>query len=129
MLGCLVFCFGFSRQFSQVFHHGVGIDLPDGADLALEFTLTLELALAFQLTFELAFQFTLTEKAADDVSDGTQPALAFQACFTFAFEFEFPLEFTFQLVFELIQRRCHVHSFLRDSFVSLHLPGSRPAAA
>ena len=51
MLGCFVFCFGFGRQFSQVFHHGVGINLPHGTDLAFEFTFTFELALAFQLTF------------------------------------------------------------------------------
>jgi hypothetical protein len=104
VLGGFLFGFGFRRQFSQVLHHGVGIDLTDGTyftQLAFKFQLpfafALQLTFAFKLslTFELPFtlELALTQEAANDVANGAQPALTFHAglAFQFAFEFVFGL--------------------------------------
>jgi hypothetical protein len=76
-----LFGFGFRRQFSQVLHHGVRINLADGAELLFAFELVLVLTLGFK--FELAFVLELE----------------FPLPFKFVFELEFFLAFLLQLKF------------------------------
>jgi hypothetical protein len=75
-----------------VLHHGVGIDLADGA----EFLLGLEGA--FVLVFVLAFSFA--QKAADHVADGAEPALTLEAGFVLVLHFLFA--FPRVLIFEFM---------------------------
>src|SRR5208337_4014043 len=95
MLGRLLFAFGFGRQLSQVLHHGVGVDLADGADLAFELAFALQFE--FSLTLEFAFELLLAEQAADHIADGPEPALSFQPSLTFEFTLALQLEFTLEL--------------------------------
>jgi hypothetical protein len=98
MLCSLIFCFGFGGQFSQMFHHGVGIDFAHGIEFVLA-ELSLLLVLMFVLVFHLFFHFLFAEQAADHIADGAQPALAFEADFMLHFFFQFFLEFV--LVFRV----------------------------
>jgi hypothetical protein len=94
LLGRLIFGLGLCRQFTEMLHHGVWVDLADGADFVL--------ALVFLFAFVLLFAFALAEQAAGDVAESAQPAFAFQARLVFHFQFAFRLvfEFSFKLVFE-----------------------------
>lgn len=97
VLSGLVFGFCFGREFSQVLHHGIGIDLAYRADLVLVFVFELILLLAF------------AEQAADRIADGAEPAFAFQSGFVFHLFFQFALvlelvfEFVFQFIFQLVR--------------------------
>jgi hypothetical protein len=93
VLGSFVFALRFRRQFTQVLHHGVWINLADGVELFLVF--------AFVLIFGLIFIFAFSEQAAGDIAQGAQPAFAFQAGLVFHFVFRLVFEFSFELVFEL----------------------------
>jgi hypothetical protein len=94
VLGRLIFALRLCRQFAQMFHHGVGIDLADRTDLVLSLILVFILA--------LVFVFGLPEQAAGDVSQSAKPAFTFQASLVLQFQFAFQLvlEFAFGLVFE-----------------------------
>jgi hypothetical protein len=92
VLGRLVLALRLCRQFSKMFHHGVGINFADGTDLFLSLILVFILA--------LVFVFGLPEETAGDVSQSAQPAFAFQASLVLQFAFQLVLEFAFGLVFE-----------------------------
>jgi hypothetical protein len=95
MLGGLIFGFRFRRQLTQMFHHGVWIDLADGANLVL--------VLLFALVFVLAFP----EQAAGDVAQGAEPAFAFRHTLVLHFAFHLVLELVFKFTFQLV---CHDES-------------------
>jgi hypothetical protein len=85
----LFFRFSLRRQFSEVLHHGIGIDLADGADLVLEF----ELFLMFVLVLMFLFHLFFPEQAADHIADSAEPAFAFAG---------FMLHLFFHLLLELV---------------------------
>jgi hypothetical protein len=89
------FFFGFSlrRKLSQMLHHGIGIDLADGAELFFELVFTFE----FVLSLEFVFEFLFAEKAAHDIADGTELAFVFQFVLSFEFVLAFILGFEFLL--------------------------------
>jgi hypothetical protein len=107
VFGRLFFALGFRREFTEMFHHGVGIDLADRAEFFLRFVFVLGFGLifVFVLGLHLVFRFVLVlffafpEQTAGDVAEGTQPALAFQACLFLHLVFHLVFEFTFELVF------------------------------
>jgi hypothetical protein len=98
---------GFGREFSQVLHHGIRVNLADRTELALEFAYALEFTLAFefQFAFEFSlafeFEFAFAEETADNVTDGSQPAFSFRFAFKFAFALEFKLAFELRFRFVL----------------------------
>jgi hypothetical protein len=110
VLDCFLLALGFGREFAQMFHHGVGINLADGTDLVL----ALEFIFAFVLIFAFEFVLALAEQAAGDVAEGAEPAFAFQAGLIFHFQFAFHLvlEFAFELVFQF-SVECHDESSVR----------------
>jgi hypothetical protein len=97
LLGRFVFCFRFRGELSEVLHHGVGIDLADGADLVLAFE--------FALVLEFLFAFPLSQKATGNVAKGAEPAFAFQAglVFEFLFAFFFALTLTEKAACDIAQ--------------------------
>jgi hypothetical protein len=92
-------CLG--RQFSQVLHHGIGIDLAYRADLVFEFV--------FEFIFELAFvlAFAFAEQAAQAAKQGAELILLlileFAFVFQFALVFQLVFEFSCQFVFQLVR--------------------------
>jgi hypothetical protein len=102
MLCGLIFRLGFRGKLSQVFHHGIGIDLANRADLLLSFEFGLEGA----LTFEFFLAFSFAEKAANHIADGAEP--------TFSFEFGFVLELGFEFLFAFA--RIFIFEFGLDQF-------------
>jgi hypothetical protein len=115
VFGGFLFRLGLRREFTEVLHHGIRINLADGADFAFKFTFAraLKFAFAFEFTFKLAL--ALTEETANDIAKGAEPAFAFHLTLEFAFEFEFgfglTFKFTFELGFQFVLRLvCHVAS-------------------
>jgi hypothetical protein len=116
VFGSFIFCLRLSRQFAEMFHHGIGIDLADWADLVL----------AFVFVFALAFAFA--EQTAGDLA---KPTFAFQdgfilhLVFRFVFRFVFKLffKFGFQFTFHLV---CHDES---SSLIVRTCPGSLMSSA
>jgi len=53
-----------------MFHHGIGINLTDGADLVFRFS--------FEGAFILILVLGFSQETANDVSNGAEPALTFQ---------------------------------------------------
>jgi hypothetical protein len=148
MFRCFLFGFGLGRQFSEVLHHGIGIDLTDGADFVLVLELVLMLMLMLVLVLHLFFHFFFAEQASDHIADGAEPAFAFQAGFVLHLFFHLFLEFVlvlvlmfvlgkgFQLSFELISHddsSCEMRSnsagpvFELTNGTAAH-PGSEAAA-
>jgi hypothetical protein len=103
LLGCLVLRLGLGGKFSEVFHHRVGVDLPDGAEFLFAFFLAFKFPFRFLFALELTLFFalglvlelTFAEQAAHHVSDGAEPAFTFGLVFEFAFRLglELLLEF------------------------------------
>jgi hypothetical protein len=87
VLGGFIFRFCLGRQFSQVLHHGIGIDLADRAEFVLEFILE------FALVFELTFVFAFAEEAAKTAEYGAELILllVLEFVFQFALVFQFIL--------------------------------------
>jgi hypothetical protein len=94
----LVFGFRLCSQLSQVLHHGIGVDLADRADFVFPFE--------GAFVFVLLLAFSLAKKAADDVADGAEPTLPFEA--------KFILEFVFHLLFTLT--RVFIFEFVLHQF-------------
>jgi hypothetical protein len=115
VLGRFLLAFGFRCELTQMFHHGVWIDLADGAELFLGLILILTFVLVFG--FALIFVFAFAKQTAGDVAESAEPAFAFQSglvlhlFFQFTFhlvlELSFEFVFEFQFTFELI---CHDES-------------------
>jgi hypothetical protein len=59
VFGGFLFRLGLGGQFAQMLHHGVRVDLPDGADLVFELALTLEFAFTLEFALELTLTFQL----------------------------------------------------------------------
>jgi hypothetical protein len=96
VLRSLMLGFRFGREFAEVLHHGIGIDLAHGIELV--FT-ELFLMLKLILLFHLFFHFLFTEQAADHIADGAKPAFSFQARLVLHLFFHLLLEFV--LVFRM----------------------------
>src|ERR1700722_98798 len=97
MFDRFVLALRFRRQFAEMLHHGVWINLADGTDFAF----------VFALEFLFAFHFLFAEQAASDVAESAQPAFAFEAGLVLrlvlALTFHLAFEFSFELVFEFRQ--------------------------
>ena len=85
VFGGFIFRFGLGRQFSQMLHHGIGIDLADRTEFVLEFIL--EFALVF------IFVLALAEQAAKAAKYGAELILLLilEFVFQFALVFQFIL--------------------------------------
>jgi hypothetical protein len=90
MLGSFVLGLRFCCQLTQMFHHGVWINLADGADLFL--------VLVF--FFALVLVLALAEQAAGDVAESTEPAFTFKDGLVFRLVFRFVLRLVLKLFFE-----------------------------
>jgi hypothetical protein len=91
MFGGLIFGLSLRRQLTQMFHHGVWIDLADGADLVFV------LVFLFSLVLVLAF----AEQATGDVAKSAEPALSFKDSLVLHLVFEFALVLFLELFFPL----------------------------
>jgi hypothetical protein len=83
VLGGFVFSLRLRRQFSQMLHHGIGIDLADGTEFVFEFIFEFALIFVFVLGF--------AEKAAKAAKYGAE--LIFLLVFEFVFQFVFVFQF------------------------------------
>jgi hypothetical protein len=97
MFGGFLFGFRLGRKFSEVFHHGIGIDFPNRV-----FEFPFKLAFRFSLELSFPFELAFAEKAADYISYGAEPALALYFAFEFALEFTFAFEFAFEFAFKFV---------------------------
>jgi hypothetical protein len=85
VFGGFVFRLCLGRQFSQVLHHGIGIDLADRAEFVLEFVLEFILELAFVLAF--------AEQAAKPAQQRAELILLLILEFVFVFQFALVFQF------------------------------------
>jgi hypothetical protein len=94
LLGGFLFRFRLECPLSQVFHHGVGIDLADGTYFLLRF--------GFESTLAFVFLLAFAEQAADYVADGAKPAFSFEARLTFILAFHFLFTFSRVFIFQFL---------------------------
>jgi hypothetical protein len=110
VLRSFLFALGFCREFAQVLHYCVWINLTDRADFVLVFIFGFVFAFsedaaekAFLFAFtqyvaEKIFPFAFTEYVAEEVLALSEDAA--EKIFAFQFVFRLVLEFFFELVFE-----------------------------
>jgi len=105
VFGSFVFRFRLGRQFSQVLHHRVGIDLSSRTHLVFEFVLE------FAFILEFAFVLAFAEQAAQATEDSAELILSlifefilgFPPCRKFVLVFQLVFEFAFQFIFQLVR--------------------------